>query len=318
MQGAGTSRAGGGSHSPQVNTNSANSRQCSAPGRPARTAVSTTRAPSIITVKDGDPTPEGYVLVVETPHDLEAPARHQQRIPCESLDLSTPPKAPQEVLEEGPDTGKSKKSATKNTTRNANRKANVAFARDLKESLATGEPVTLKVAEEEGACKAAWHAAAKEVAYKFLDLTKESWKDYSIFERTVVHNELNEQYKFDPPLKPSRIDKYLSCHLRTSRAVWKAHWKKYGPSERHHNCPQLAWDMLCKRWPTAKSQEEAAKMSSRRARVEKGSKVGRSSLLDRMDETVSKSLALEEQVSNNHIQSRGFPPLGTLFMHFLC
>lgn len=135
--------------------------------------------------------------------------------------------------------------------------------------------------------KSIWHAAAKEVAYKLLDLRKESWKDYSIFEKSLVHNELNEQFKFIPPINPKRIDKYLSGHLRTSRGVWKAHWKKFGAANRHHNCPQEAWDKLSKWWPTIQCQEVATELASRRARVERNSNVGCISLADRMAVQVS-------------------------------
>ena len=199
------------------------------------------------------------------------------------MNLSTPPKVKESVGGEGPDPGKSKLNARRNLTRKTNRKANTSFAKELKDSLASGRPTNLKVPADQTDLKAAWHAAAKEVAYKFLDLTRESWKDYSIFEKSVVHTELKEAYNFDPPLDPKRVDKYLSCHLRTSRAVWKAHWKKYGAEHRHHNCPEVAWAKLTTWWPTTACQEEAAEMASRRARVEKTSNVGRSSLLERMD-----------------------------------
>lgn len=107
-----------------------------------------------------------------------------------------------------------------------------------------------------------------------------------------MHKELNEVYKFDPPLDPFVIDKFLSAHLRTSRAVWKAHWKKYGNEHRHHNCPEEAWASLTKFWPTPECEEEAAKMAGRRARVERTSNVGRSSLVDRMDIEVKKTLGM--------------------------
>ena len=112
--------------------------------------------------------------------------------------------------------------------------------------MANGRPTTIKIPEESTDLKAKWHAAAKEVAYKLLDLRKESWKDYNIFEKTMVHMELDARYKFDPPLDPRCVDKYLSGHLRTSRAVWKVYWQKYGDTQRHHNCPEEAWAKLTK------------------------------------------------------------------------
>jgi hypothetical protein len=249
-------------------------------------AANPSKTTQLIALKEGDPVPEGYSILVEARAEPLPSPRIQQRAAADTVDLRTPPKAIDRRTEEAPESAKSKTAAKRNLTRNTNRKANATFAKELKDSLATGQPTTFKVGEENNDLKCAWHAAAKELAYKFLDLTKESWKEYSVFEKTRLHKELNEHYKFDPPIRPKRIDKYLSGHLRTSRAVWKAHWKRYGPADRHLNCPQAAWDKLCTWWPTAACQEEAADMASRRARVERTSKVGRSSLMDRMDEQV--------------------------------
>lgn len=287
IQAAGTSSAGGGSRSLHADANAAKPCTGSAVERPQNTEAGTTRISQLIALKEGDPIPEGYALVVQTHVVPVAPGSTEQQGPCDTVDLTTPPRANVPCGQEGLDSAKARTAATRNLTRNTNRKANVTFARELKDSLATGRPTTMKVAEDQKDLKSIWHAGAKEVAYKFLDLTKESWKEYTIFEKNMVHNELKEQFKFQPPIDPKCIDKYLSGHLRTSRAVWKAHWKKFGPSKRHHNCPQDAWDKLCKWWPTTACQEEAAEMASRRARVENTSKVGRTSLLDRMDKQVS-------------------------------
>lgn len=55
-----------------------------------------------------------------------------------------------------------------------------------------------------------------------------------------MHNELNTRYKFDPPLDPKFVNKYLSAHLRSSRAVWKAHWLRNENEDKHPNCPEEA------------------------------------------------------------------------------
>ena len=212
------------------------------------------------------------------------------RSASDMVDLTTPPGPTEPAAADSPELAKIRANARRNLTRNANRKAAATFAKEMKDSLASGRPTAIAAAVEQTDMKSAWHTAAKEVAYKFLDLRKESWKDYSSFDKAKVHKELAAQYKFDPPIDPMRIDKYLSGHLRTSRAVWKGHWKKYGPEKRHNNCPEEAWEKLTAWWPTGRCQEEAAKMASRRARVENPSKVGRSSLLDRMDVQVSNML----------------------------
>lgn len=53
----------------------------------------------------------------------------------------------------------------------------------MKDSLASGRASTIKIMEETTNLKARWHVAAKEVAYKLLDLRKESWKEYTMFEK---------------------------------------------------------------------------------------------------------------------------------------
>lgn len=241
----------------------------------------------LIVMLDGDSMPEGCQNVVQEQTAMAPNGRTILRSACETVDLSTQPDAKDRGGGEVGDPVNNKQKEKRNIARNKNRKANTSFAKELKESLASGRPANVSVPVEQTDLKSAWHAAAKEVAYKFLDLRKERWKDYSFFEKSVVHAQLNEVYNFDPPLDPKKVDKFLSSHLRTSRAVWKAHWKKEGPKNRHHNCPEEAWAKLITIWPTAACQEEAAEMASRRAHVEKPSSVGRSSLLDRMDVEVS-------------------------------
>jgi len=68
----------------------------------------------------------------------------------------------------------------------------------MKDSLVEGKPLTLNVSEDETHLKARWYPVAKEIAYKLLDMRKEGWRGYSIFDKGKVHKELNVQYKFDP------------------------------------------------------------------------------------------------------------------------
>ena len=287
VQEAGTSRAGEGYMKKRGETSVERPRAGVAPGPAPIPQPRTTRTPQLIALKDGDPIPIGYTYVVEETTEHVPNAGIEVRGTIATVDLSTPPRAPQTAGDEGPDTEKSRSKARRNLTRNNNRKANTTFAKEMKDSLASGQPTTINLAGDNTDLKATWHAAAKEVAYKFLDLTKESWKDYNMFEKNMVHTELREQFKFDPPLDPRMIDKYLSGHFRTSRAVWKAHWKKCGSSARHHNCPQDAWDKLTKWWQTSECQEEATEMARRRALVEQNSTTGRTSVADRLAVQVS-------------------------------
>ena len=197
----------------------------------------------------------------------------------ETVDLCTPPD----------DAATDKQIATekRNLSRAMNKQANAAFAREVKDSLAEGRLYSLHVPESAIHLNARWHTAAKEVAYRLLDLRKESWKEYSWFDKGLVHKALQEQFKFDPPIDPRRVDKYLAGHLRSSRAVWKAHWQLHGDHNRHPNCPEEAWEQLIQWWPTEKCKEVAADMANRRKFVQNRSKTGRKRLVDRMDEEVS-------------------------------
>lgn len=238
-------------------------------------------------MKDGDAIPEGYTRVVrERVHNapVSSPQRQGQ---CETVDLCTPPRVVLHSERDIVGNASNEKAAKRNLTRNLNRKANTMFAKDLKESLATGQPTTIKLPEDATHLKARWHAAAKEVAYKLLDLRKESWKEYSSFEKGAVHREIDARYKFDPPIEPHAIDRFLSCHLRSSRAVWKAHWVRYGDKQKHPNCPAEAWEKLIKWWCTQACQDEAAEMAKRRSKVQASSKTGRKSRLEKMDGAVS-------------------------------
>ena len=205
----------------------------------------------------------------------------------EAADLHTPALSADQSREEQLETAPTTVATKRNLVKSVNRKANASFAREMKDSLAAGRPPTRHVPEEETDLKARWHQAAKEVAYKMLDLRKDGWKEYTNFDKARVHKELRDVFKFDPPLDQKRVEKYLSGHLRTSRAVWKAHWTKYGASQRHHNCPEEAWEALTKWWPTEKCQKAAADMAARRAKVQGAGRTGRTSLIDRMSAEVS-------------------------------
>lgn len=292
LQEACTRRAGGPPSTPSGHPDAERTRTPSGTGKPPNPHSKTPRTPTFIVLQDGVSVPKGYKYVESDRAEPEAANTPQMRNGGETMEFKTPPNATEPSAGEGPDPANRISRAKRNLTRNINRKANTTFAKEMKDSLAEGRRTTVNVKSETTDLKGAWHAAAKEVAYKILDLRKESWKDYSIFEKSVVHKELKAAYNFDPPLDPQRIDKYLSCHLRTSRAVWKAHWKKHGSGNRHHNCPEEAWEKLTQWWPTAACQEEAAIMASRRSRVEKTSNVGRSSLVDRMDVEVSRYLVV--------------------------
>lgn len=82
---------------------------------------------------------------------------------------------------------KSTVATRRNLTMNMNRTAQPTFAREMKDSLATGHPTTIKLLEEQNCLKARLNVVEKEVAYKLLDLRKEGQKEYTIFEKGMIH-----------------------------------------------------------------------------------------------------------------------------------
>ena len=257
------------------------------PTRPRSPPHTTSMNPQYIALKEGEPAPPGYSYMV---HDGGSAGRTQPvqvNAVCETVDLCTPPRSTDQTREEQLETAPISITTKRNLAKNMNRKANASFAREMKESLAAGRAPTRHIPDEQTDLKARWHAAAKDVAYKLLDLRKDGWKEYTPFDKAKVHKELNAVYKFDPPLDRKRVEKYLSGHLRTSRAVWKAHWLKYGDSHRHHGCPEEAWEALIKWWPTDKCQTASANMAARRSKVQAKGRTGRKSLIDRMTAEVS-------------------------------
>ena len=244
------------------------------------------RAPKVLALREDDPLPAGYKYVVR--EQVEPTTTINS---ADTVDLTTPPKEPRHTTVEAADEDKRRASARRNAHRSTNKRVHASFAKEMKDSLAEGRPPEINIGEEQGHLRARWHSIAKEAAYKILDLRKEGWKSYNIFEKGKVHREVNAALKIDPPLDPKRIDKYLAAHLRSARAVWKAHWIKHGDANRHPNCPEEAWAKLIRWWPTEACMEESADMASRRSLVQKGSKTGRKKIVDRMDEQVSSRIS---------------------------
>lgn len=238
-------------------------------------------APAVYALRPGEPLPDGYTLMVRGQD-----CSNVGTIPTATVDLTTPPHAAARGPGEDVDNEKRKSSEGRLSTRTTNKRAQTTFVKEVKASLAGGRPPELHLPEDQTHLKARWHSAAKTAAYKFLDMRKDSWKAYSMFEKAKVHKEINTVYKFDPPLDPKRVDKYLAAHLRSSRAVWKAHWLRNGDENRHPNCPEEAWETLIKWWCTEQCMEESAEMVNRRKLVQQSSKTGRTRLVDRMEEQV--------------------------------
>ena len=236
-------------------------------------------ASDVIAVREGAAIPEGYALHVRAPAPTHRPSN-------EMVDLTTPPDPDANQLGEDADNRKRQNAERKKASNRANKLLQSSFVKEVKESLAEGRPPVIQVREDETHLKARWHAAAKDCAYRILDLRKEGWKEYTKFEKEKVHRELNKTYKFDPPIDPKRVNTYLSDHLRSSRAVWKAHWQRYGDDNRHPNCPEEAWDSLIQWWPTEACREVSAEMASRRSKVQKSSTSGRKQLVHRMADEV--------------------------------
>lgn len=247
---------------------------------------STKGTPKVYAVREGDPLPEGYAYVVQ-----DQPNGRTVMNSTETVDLSTPPEGAAQIAEDALATEKRRAADKRNLTRTTNKQVHATFTKEVKVSLAEGRQPVLNMSEDATHLKARWHSAAKECAYKLLDMTKENWKEYSVWDKGLVHRELIDAYKFDPPLDNKRVDKYLASHLRSSRAVWKAHWQKHGDDDRHPNCPEDAWAVLIKWWSTPACREVAAKMASRRKLAQNSSRTGRKTLVETMDAQVSCNLS---------------------------
>lgn len=127
--------------------------------------------------------PRGHTNTTHAPplvsHAERSPAR-THNIP---IDVSSPPRGVAQSPRDHVDSASGRPASNRNFARNANRKANASFAREMKESLAGGRPVTYRAPEGQNDLKGRWHAAAKEVAYSVLDLRKEGWRNYNMFEK---------------------------------------------------------------------------------------------------------------------------------------
>lgn len=190
-------------------------------------------APEVIALREGALLPNGYTYVVCTPTNVASALEGNHMNSANTFDLTTPHNATTHLVGGDVDTTKSSAAARRNVMRTRNKQAHASFAKEMKDLLAGGRPPRLNVSEDQTHLKAHRHTAVKEVAYKILDLRKDGWKGYSMFEKAKVHKELNTSYKFKPPLDLKRVDKYLAGHLRSSRAVWKSHWLRYGDDDRH-------------------------------------------------------------------------------------
>lgn len=289
---ASTSRASSGAAYHRGVANAGSVRPVAPPAYAPSADTSTRRALDHTATADRAPSPmparAGEALPAGNPHVAGDTAHLPTSVtPRDTVDLTTPPDGEEYGGEEEVDAAKLKPADRRRT----NKQAQASFAKEMKDSLAAGRPPQAKRSEDQALLKARWHSAAKDCAYRLLDLTKNSWRDYTLFDKTRVHNELNDRYGFDPPIDPKRVDAYLSAHLRSSRAVWKTHWLRNGDEDRHPNCPEEAWEQLIKWWPTEACASESALMAGKRSLVQNRSKYGRKRLVQRMDEKVNSLLA---------------------------
>jgi hypothetical protein len=40
----------------------------------------------------------------------------------------------------------------------------------------------------------------------------------------AIYEELEQQFYYDPPLRPKTMEKYLTKHFKPMRATWKSQW----------------------------------------------------------------------------------------------
>lgn len=171
----------------------------------------TTKTPPIVlAIREGEALPAGYTYVVR-----ESPRITTASNATKTVDLSTPPEPAPPIVSVDDGTTKRRVVAKRNATRSTNKQAHATYTKEVKESLAGGRPPSINGSDAQTHLKASWHARAKELAYKMLDLRKEGWKEYNTFEKGQLYRELCEQIKFNPPWIP---DVWRSTCLGTSEA----------------------------------------------------------------------------------------------------
>lgn len=57
----------------------------------------------------------------------------------------------------------------------------------MKDSLVERRPPSVNVHEDQTELKARWHSTVKEIAYGIIDLSKDGWKGYFVFDKCKIH-----------------------------------------------------------------------------------------------------------------------------------
>ena len=89
------------------------------------------------------------------------------------VDLTTPPDGGPQMPGEDVDNIKRQAAERQKAGRSTNKHVQASFVKEVKDSLAAGRPPAINVSEDQTHLKARWHSAAKDAAYKLLDLRKE-------------------------------------------------------------------------------------------------------------------------------------------------
>jgi hypothetical protein len=67
-------------------------------------------------------------------------------------------------------------------------------------------------------------------------------------------------FRFDPPLKPGIIEKYVQEHLSFVRQKWRKVGKVGGDATRPNGCPTNAWPKLVRYWKIPHAEHENEQM----------------------------------------------------------
>ena len=183
----------------------------------------TEAAPRVIALREGDALPEGYTYAVRAGAKIVSTDKTTMKECATVVDLCIPPNACSRGSDGPADATKTAAARRRSRIRKTNKQANATYALQMKELLTGGRTPTITATKTDTHLKSRWHAAAKTIVYNLMEF-KEGWKGYSIFEKGLIHQEPNAQYKFDSPMDLKLMEKYLAGHLRTSRAVWKTQW----------------------------------------------------------------------------------------------
>lgn len=94
----------------------------------------------------------------------------------------------------------------------------------------------------------------------------------------VIYEKLEQQFYYDPPLRPKTMEIYLIEHFKFMRATWKSQRVAKGESAQLDNCPKECWKASMTYWKTPTTIMESSHMIEVQTMVRNPIALGRMSL----------------------------------------